>query len=438
MRLNRIPLGKPLYAAMAVIAFFSPFPVLANDSGEAETNTITCYFPPDYGATTQSGFPWSGWKIRYAFEPNFKNHDKGGPQYLYIDHAEFLTRNARGQVVSVPVADDLRIAEVYVRYNGKDARTADDEERELTISKLGLRDLGSIRPTPRTCEAASGEDLKVMTYFPLKQDGVVYGKAEYLYDDVRWMQGLKPTGEVQYGHKLVLWSALYSDNYRYLIRYVFFDDGSIELQVGATGHNKMDRAGTPAELSNHTHIHLATWRISFLLGEAPEENEPGIFDYDQNGTTGALSRKRIEVESALDLDAGRYQRLSVFGTTRNNPDSLFPISYDVFPTGSGRMRFGKPIEHFAAHDVWITAQDGTPSEVSIHGDVKTLPRLIDRPPEPLKDRRFDVWCNASFIHIPRQEDFSPAGRRTDGIALTTWSKVRLHPREVSYSSPFYR
>lgn len=438
MNRKKLPRLVALGAATVALAFFSPGPARANDAPKGEANTVTAYFPPDYGMTMRSGVPWSGWKIRYGFQPNFHDPDSGAPQYLYIDHAEYVTRDAQGRLATaVPVADDLRIAEVYVRYNGRDDRTADREIPELSNSRGGLLDLQSVPPSPATRSAGSFPDLGPFEYVDLEHEGGAFGRAEYVYDDIRWMEGRRDMG-LQYGHKLVLWSALDSDNYRYLIRYVFFDDGSIELQVGATGHNLMNRAGNPGELSAHTHVHLAAWRMSLLLGDSPERNRPWIFDYHQNGFSGKLMRTPIRSETSVDLDAERYQRLSVVGNMRHNPDALLPVSYDLFPVGAGRLRFQTSSDHFAAHDVWITARETRGSGPVPHAAVSRLPSLIDRPAEDLDGRRFDVWTNASFLHIPRQEDFDSQGERMRGVAMTAWSKIRLHARDISLSSPFYQ
>jgi len=103
--------------------------------------------------------------------------------------------------------------------------------------------------------------------------------------------------------ELVVYSVSHVGAYNYIPQYTFFDDGTIEPAMGATGRLQRFRnepahgwALRPASTTNYTgvsHLHNYYWRLDFdLAGDGTDD----VFE-EINVNTDPYNRKRIDVTS---------------------------------------------------------------------------------------------------------------------------------------------
>lgn len=402
-------------------------PLKAEVVGRGE---VTVFFPP--GSTPETNAE-TGWRIQWAFDPPRKACI--GPYRLRIERADFWLRDVDRNPQWVPIADEIVIGEIFAVYNGlpnhgsKKPGPQHFVERhfELSGSDEGLLPMDTQMGSPAS-----------MYVKGLASNGVNYALLELAQDDLQWMEEQKKMG-LRYGHKLVIWSALYSNTYRYIIRHTFHDDGRITLEVGATGANTAPRApkGEWAKFQARTHIHLATWKLRFLLGETPEANTVWKFSNKHRGQFGDLLQQRIDEEQGVDLDPDYFERLSISGTMRVNPDSWGPVSYDILGDYTRLHDFCSSTGQFGNYSAWLIADEYTDNGILDENIAMCLPDYVNRPPTSIRERRSSVWLNGAFLHIPRQEDFDKNGQ-TLGVATLMWHKTTLKPRDLMVATPFYK
>ncbi len=386
---------------------------------------ITQYFPPD--AKTEEGAT-TAWQMEWAFEPLPSSPARRGskkdpsaapkPHYLYVRNVRFMNRDVHRNPRWIPIADEIRIAELFVQYNGTEKHSS-LAEFELSENSKGLSTLALSAAHPASFRKER-----------LLQDRTGYALAEARYDDVRWMETY-PGERISYAAKLDLWCTLPAEGYRYLIRYSFRDDGTIRLMVGATGVNRHRRAEDPRVLESNTHTHLACWKLDLSLGPNPEKNSLLRVSNDHDGNSGWRTEYELPVEGFYDFSSTTFDRLMIQGHERRSRNVPTNMSYDLLPSFQGQLRYsGKMDSHFASHDLWVTRPEATGGM-----SARYLADYVAKP-ESLKDSRRQLWINRSFLHIPRQEDFDHNGNNNT-TALTAWSEVILQPRDMFDKTPFF-
>src|SRR5438105_2638368 len=77
---------------------------------------------------------------------------------------------------------------------------------------------------------------------------------------VRWRS---VADQARRGQRLDLWATLSAANYRYIMRYSFHDDGTIQARVAGTSQNLRS---VPVGDETGMHVHQAAWRMEFDLG----------------------------------------------------------------------------------------------------------------------------------------------------------------------------
>ncbi|MFG2353381.1 copper amine oxidase [Streptomyces sp. NPDC048521] len=225
--------------------------------------------------------------------------------------------------------------------------------------------------------------------------------------------------------------------YEYITEWRFQDDGTVGMNVGATGslswddYNARDGRGWPigkgAKDYSTSHSHNVFWRLDFGLDGSSNAK---IEQYDsavsppagrQEGPTTRTTRTKIGKELAGDHRTYRWWR--VVSATGKNKDG-HARSYEIVP-GPTTKYLGRG---FTQHDVYVTeydrcelfasnnpkCADGHPKSVDKWVDGHTLTHPV-------------VWMNVGFHHIARDEDQQPMPVHWQGLAIA--------PRDVTAMNP---
>ena len=138
--------------------------------------------------------------------------------------------------------------------------------REMTqiLGEAGLSELFVPYQTgqPRFYDFSFNFDLVVATEKDAGRCGRIVGRENKVVREVVDKGPLwKNDKSVVRGQKMLLWGTMDADNYNYIIRYEFHDDGTIKFRIAGTAVNLPS-----APLEPHTHN--ALWRIDVNLDGA--------------------------------------------------------------------------------------------------------------------------------------------------------------------------
>ena len=357
---------------------------------------ITQYFPAD----GQPGDRLTQWRIVWDIESQ-----AGGSEVLFIKEAWFSRGPGEPEI---KVLGDSRLAELLSAYN-RGARLYDISGFRFPLVDLTETALGPGCLVPGRILNRSGVQAAT---------GPV---AVEVHDDhLRWMD---TTQRSRRGQSLQLWSVLNAFNYRYIILYIFRDDGLISFRVGATANNL-----APTLDDEATHVHSGCWRINVALGSQIDTSIRKV-TLDTN-----LHRTNIDpltAEARFKWNPEEFTRLRIESTTLTNAhEPPHPISYDLTPMAMGAGRFYNPGEEFTLNDFWVTVNKNGEVRCPNLDKYENGQNLIGNLPT--------VWFETAFVHSPRDEDFGKVGYVTrDGVALTTWAGFDLKPRNFFSSTPLY-
>ncbi|KAB1150078.1 copper amine oxidase [Streptomyces luteolifulvus] len=226
--------------------------------------------------------------------------------------------------------------------------------------------------------------------------------------------------------------------YEYMTEWRFQDDGTITMNVGATGslsyydYDAGDGRGWPigkgARSSATSHSHNAFWRLDFALDGSTKNK---IEQYDSKVTAQASGQQaptaktaRTKVTKELAGDAKRYRWWRVVSATGKNKDG-HARSYEMVPGPTTKY----PARSFTKHDVYFTQYNKCEKFASNNpgncgaGAGKSVDKWVNGQTltHPV------VWMNIGFHHIARDEDQQPMPVHWQGFSIV--------PRDVTAMNP---
>ena len=211
--------------------------------------------------------------------------------------------------------------------------------------------------------------------------------------------------------------------YYYTFQYTFFDDGSIEPAVLASGalqrYTSLAANGwrIPAaafpDVYGVNHNHLVIWRMDFDLdGSANNQveriNFTGAGSDQRNMTVTPLTTETKETNNVTNAAFWR-----VLNTSAKNADGR-SISYEIEPDVTDQLRAP---EDFTQYDFYLTQYRST-EEIVDNGLVGYVNG------ETVTDAV--LWYGVNFHHVPRSED--------DVRMPAHWQGFRIRPRDVTITS----
>ncbi|MBZ9638227.1 copper amine oxidase [Streptomyces sp. PSKA30] len=240
------------------------------------------------------------------------------------------------------------------------------------------------------------------------------------------------------GKDLLVYTVNKVDWYEYITEWRFQDDGTITMNVGATGslspwdYDAGDGRSWPigkgSAAKADSHSHNVFWKLNFALDGSSKTK---VEQYDSKvsapagqgaGPTARTTRTKVTKELAGDIKNMRWWR--VVSTAGKNKDG-HPRSYELVPGPTSKYA-GRS---FTKHDVYFTeykkceqyASENQPgcgagagSSVDKFVNGQTLTRPV-------------VWMNIGFHHIARDEDQQPMP--------VHWQGFSIAPRDVTAMNP---
>ncbi|BCL26886.1 hypothetical protein GCM10017557_17450 [Streptomyces aurantiacus] len=242
----------------------------------------------------------------------------------------------------------------------------------------------------------------------------------------------------QQGKDLLVYTVNQVGWYEYMTEWRFQDDGTINMNVGATGslapddYDAGDGRGWPlgkgAKDYATSHSHNVFWRLNFGLDGNSKNN---VEQYDsvvsppaQGGQAPRNKTTRTKVTKELAGDAKNMRWWRVVSTTGKNKDK-HARSYEFVPGASSPY----PGRSFTKHDIYFTQYKKCEQFASNNlrncgtGGGKSVDKWVNGQTitHPV------AWVNVGFHHIARDEDQQPMPIHWQGFSIA--------PRDVTAMNP---
>jgi primary-amine oxidase len=245
------------------------------------------------------------------------------------------------------------------------------------------------------------------------------------------------------GDVLTLFSASQIGQMLYVVQWRFFDDGTIEPQVGEGGRllrfGQDDKVGWPVDAKAGIGIGYVTnfwWRLDFDLGDN------GANDYVDEFTVNPTNGNTQLVTSATQLndEAGRSTDPNVKRSWRVRDGDLtnadgHAISYHLEPKQAGYRYVSPDAEPWSQHDLYATV-----FHECERLPVANVPVANQADPacgehvaafvngESLAGADIVLWYRLTAHRLPRVEDMPVLGLQ--------WHSYQLLPRDWTAQNPF--
>ena len=235
-------------------------------------------------------------------------------------------------------------------------------------------------------------------------------------------------GERVEGHTMRLFSVSHVGEYNYIPQWSFFDDGTIDVSMGATG--ELQRIDNPPSNPLYgwpirdtatlgvSHVHNYYWRLDFDLGPVSGNDIVEEIDFNTVGATREKSINVLSVEQGRSVAPDKHRTWRVRAASITNADG-HPVSYEIVPGGHGHRHIGPSYEPFTFDDFYVTAYDGCEDFVSHNpttgGCGENVTEFVNG--ENTFDADIVVYYGITFHHLPRDEDEPKMVNHWDGFQI---------------------
>ncbi|MGZ3458350.1 MAG: copper amine oxidase [Archangium sp.] len=264
----------------------------------------------------------------------------------------------------------------------------------------------------------------------------------------------------QQGESVSVTMASQLGTYTYLNRWEFYDDGTIEPQLGMTGRlarygsgsayapygSRVDSEVDPTPNYALSHMHNIYYRLDVDIGgganDAVEQMtlQPSTTPSPDNacsapGTCAVKGVTPILTESAQDLVPSAYTTWRVYDKSLTNSDGR-NMGYELIPEIHGQWTGrSTTTEPWAAHELWVTRYNPCetlaarnvpphidPSCLSAPTDVSTMVNG-----QSVDGQDVVLWYVNRHLHLPRDED--------EVNMPVEWISFKLKPRSFHHHNP---
>ncbi|MGW4085778.1 copper amine oxidase [Streptomyces sp. NPDC004822] len=225
--------------------------------------------------------------------------------------------------------------------------------------------------------------------------------------------------------------------YEYMTEWRFQDDGTVTMNVGATGslsyddYDAGDGRGWPIGKGNRakatSHSHNVFWRLDFALDGSTKNR---VEQYDSTVTAPASGDRApktktsvTKVTKELAGDAKAYRWWRMVSATGKNKDG-HARSYEIVPGVSTKY----PGRSYTKHDLYVTEYAAC-EKFATHnpGCGNGAPKSVDKWVGGQTLKHPITWMNVGFHHIARDEDQQPMPVHWQGFSIV--------PRDVTAMNP---
>ncbi|WP_128981142.1 copper amine oxidase [Streptomyces roseicoloratus] len=337
-----------------------------------------------------------------------------------------VTYQPPGEPAPIRVLNSAKLAQIHVPYDDGNA-----EYDDLTGAGFGW---GLQNLKPGECPGGTITSVKV------PEVGKVNGLCTTTRARGHAYRMAADTGSKVWqaqGKDLLVYTVNKVGWYEYISEWRFSSDGTIGMNVGATGslspvdYNATDGRGWPigkgARDYATSHAHNVFWKLDFGL-DGSDKGRVEQFDSKVTPPAGdgspTVKTTRTVVTRELAGDARNMRWWRVVSDTGKNKDG-HARSYEIVP-GHTHTYAGRP---FTRHDVYFTQARACEQFASnnILDCGQGAPDSVDKwvNGETLKNPA--VWVNIGFHHIARDEDQQPMP--------VHWQGFQLAPRDVTAMNP---
>ncbi|MFJ4807295.1 copper amine oxidase [Streptomyces longwoodensis] len=337
-----------------------------------------------------------------------------------------------GEPKPIKVLNSAKIAQIHVPYDD-----GTNEYNDVTDYNFGS---GLVNLAPAECPGGTIKTVKVPEAFDPAHPNVK-GLCTTTRSRGHAYRMQADTGNKVYqaqGKDLLVYTVNKVGWYEYMTEWRFSDDGTLNMNVGATGslspfdYDAGDGRGWPigkgARSYATSHSHNVFWRLDFGLDGSSKTK---VEQYDskvsapasgQQGPTAKTTRTAVTKELAGDAATMRWWR--VVSTAGKNKDG-HARSYELVP-GATTKYSGRP---FTKHDLYVTEYNKCEQYASNNplncgtGHGKSVDKWVNGQTltHPV------LWMNVGFHHIARDEDQQPMP--------VHWQGFSLAPRDVTAMNP---
>ncbi|MEU6367943.1 copper amine oxidase [Streptomyces sp. NPDC046931] len=356
--------------------------------------------------------------------------------WRYDSHAglvlEHVSYQPPGEARPIQVLNSARLAQIDVPYDDGSVEYSD-----LTGAGFGQ---GLSAMAPAECPGGTIKAVKVPNA-PDPRHPDVNGLCTTTRSRGHAYRMQSDTGNKVYqaqGKDLLIYTVNKVGWYEYITEWRFQDDGTVNMNVGATGslspldYDAGDGRGWPigkgARAYATSHSHNVFWRLDFGLDGSSRNH---VEQYDSRVSPPArgaqapsnkTTRTNITKELAGDVRNMRWWR--VVSDTGKNKDG-HARSYELVP-GASTKYLGR---EFTRHDPYFTEYDRCEQFASDNlgncgrGAGKSVDKWVNGQTltHPV------VWVNVGFHHIARDEDQQPMP--------VHWQGFSIAPRDVTAMNP---
>ncbi|MFK7912347.1 MAG: putative Ig domain-containing protein [Pseudomonadales bacterium] len=253
-----------------------------------------------------------------------------------------------------------------------------------------------------------------------------------LSDQLRVADG----GNTQMGEALTLFSVSHVGAYNYIPEWRFFDDGTLEPSMGATGrlqrYTSNAAYGWPVRDASSSygvsHIHNYYWRLDFDIGDDANNDVFEEIEFEDGPDSGSRSKRvsAFDTEAARSVAPEKQRFWRVRDSSLTNANGA-PISFDLIALNTGHRDEGPSNEPWTFNDIYVTQAKDCERFVSRNPADATLGCASNEDVtdfvngQSLAGEDLVVWYGLTFHHIPRDED--------EPYMHAHWNQFRIAPRD---------
>lgn len=214
--------------------------------------------------------------------------------------------------------------------------------------------------------------------------------------------------------------------YAYISSWTFYDDGSFEPGIGATGALQRSSDDTSLPFGRVlqgdpdtlwlSHTHNYYWRLDFDLGDSATDDVVSELRYQ---TTASNQRELITevftTEQARKIDPQTQQLWHIADSASSDA-----AGFQIEPVRNGHRFERKEIEPYTEHDFFVTVANDCERFASQNARfnpdcLNHVLQFVDG--QSVQNQDIVVWNRVAFHHVPRSEDQRHMHTHWDGFMI---------------------
>ena len=239
----------------------------------------------------------------------------------------------------------------------------------------------------------------------------------------------------KHGNALSLFSISKIGAYHYIPQWRFYDDGTIQPSMGATGALQRFASGVTnvgwQMNSNRTgiaHLHNFFWRLDFDLGSSGTDDYVEEFNFPLSSGKRVRSVTKFTTEKAREVNPATLRSWRVVDGSAVNSNG-HKRSYEILLDESGHKDKGPSNEPYTHNDFFVTKANDCEKFASHNPTTnsckKNLAQFVNG--ESLSGKDIIVWVGLTFYHMPRVEDAPHMDAH--------WNHFNIIPRDWHANNP---